>query len=510
MKYTIGIDIGGTNTDAVLVDENSKMIYFTKTLTTDPLDEGFYNAISKLLEIKKVLKKDIKTIIVGTTHALNAILQRKDLYKVGLIRIAGQFFDTLPPLYGVDEVLKKQIFVDAITINGGFECDGKEISKFNETEAKKAIKKLIDKGSEAICVCSVFSPIYNKHEKLIADLIKEEVSKNFPISLSYEVGSIGYIERENSAILNAALKKSLSSGFNDLKKQLIKLNLRSKLYLTENNGSLLDIDKAIEYPILTMSSGPTNSFIGACRLANILDAIVVDIGGTTTDIGVVKNGFVRRSINLSKIDTIDLNFSMPDLLSVAIGGGSYIDLKNKKIGPKSAGKNLFKEAVFANGNKLTMTDLAICFDSTLKIEKKDSFKDKEISKKYLQTALDEIKHLINQMRAKDTNLKIILVGGGAMLFKKIVSDQFIIPECFEVANAYGAALAEVSGNEDNIVSLKQRQKTLNEIIARAKNNAIKKGAVKDSIRISDIQIIPYHYIPNSIARVIVTVAGQRK
>ena len=489
MKYTIGIDIGGTNTDAVLVDENSKMIYFTKTLTTDPLDEGFYNAISKLLEIKKVLKKDIKTIIVGTTHALNAILQRKDLYKVGLIRIAGQFFDTLPPLYGVDEVLKKQIFVDAITINGGFECDGKEISKFNETEAKKAIKKLIDKGSEAICVCSVFSPIYNKHEKLIADLIKEEVSKNFPISLSYEVGSI---ERENSAILNAALKKSLSSGFNDLKKQLIKLNLRSKLYLTENNGSLLDIDKAIEYPILTMSSGPTNSFIGACRLANILDAIVVDIGGTTTDIGVVKNGFVRRSINLSKIDTIDLNFSMPDLLSVAIGGGSYIDLKNKKIGPKSAGKNLFKEAVFANGNKLTMTDLAICFDSTLKIEKK------------------EIKHLINQMRAKDTNLKIILVGGGAMLFKKIVSDQFIIPECFEVANAYGAALAEVSGNEDNIVSLKQRQKTLNEIIARAKNNAIKKGAVKDSIRISDIQIIPYHYIPNSIARLIVTVAGQRK
>lgn len=513
MKYAIGVDIGGTNTDAVLLDNKKKIIAFVKTPTTQPIERGFINALSSLLEKSKISLKNISGVFVGTTHGVNAILEKKNLFKVGLIRIAGQFPEVLPPCFEMPQDLRSSILAGYVTINGGYDCDGKKISLFDKNEAKIAIKDLIGKGAQSIAVISVFSPIYNDLENEIYKLIKETVNKNFPVSLSHKIGKIGFIERENSTILNASLQLSLKLGFNNLAKILNKLNIKAPLYFTQNNGSLVSLKQALEYPILTVSSGPANSFIGAARLAKKQNCVVVDIGGTSTDIGVVKNGYVRRSLNLSRIGGVSLNFSMPDFLSAAIGGGSKISITKHEIiiGPESVGRNLTKEAVCFGGNTLTLTDIALVSNSSIiNSDKRINVSDKK-SQKILDMVLVKIKQLIFQMEGKEKKMPVIVVGGGAVLFKNNFGDKrFMIPKYHDVANAYGAALGEISATEDVIVELRDREKTLRTIKQKAISKARAKGSDPSTIRIVDLQIIPYHYVPNCLARVVATAMGSRK
>lgn len=512
MKYTIGVDIGGTNTDSVLVDENNKIIEFVKSPTTKTIEEGFYNSITSLLKKSKISVDDIKEIYIGTTHVINAILEKKDLFKVGLIRIAGQYPENISPCFEFEELIRDRILIDHVTIDGGNECDGSIISKFQEKQAKNAIKRLIKNGAESIAVISVFSPMYHEMENLVCKLIQEIKGKDFPVSLSHKIGGIGFIERENTTILNASLQKSLKRGFCNLEKKLKELKIKASLFFTQNNGSMLSLEKALEYPILTLSSGATNSFIGASKLANKKNCIVVDIGGTSTDVGIVKDGLVRRSFNLTKIGGISLNFLVPNILSIALGGGSKIVYKKNEIliGPDSVGKNIIKDALCFGGKVLTLTDIALMINPMLinsKINIQSKLKD---AKKILNSAFEKIKRLIFQIEGIEKNLPVILVGGGAILFQTLLKKRYIIPKFYNVANAYGAALAEISNTEDIIVSLNNRKKVLDKIKKRCLKNIIEKGALRKKVRIADIQILPYHYIPNNIARVIVTSLGKKK
>ena len=255
--------------------------------------------------------------------------------------------------------------------------------------------------------------------------------------------------------------------------------------------------------------------MGASKLVKLKDCIVVDIGGTSTDIGLVKNGFIKRSLNLSKIGGVSLNFSMPDVLSVAIGGGSYIlqddNEKNIKIGPCSVGKNLTNQAICFGGEILTLTDVAVVLNPKIIISKNKIEINSKKAEKILFQAFEKIKLLISQIEGRDQDLPIVVVGGGSILFENILpSKRFDIPKYHEIANAYGAALAKVSSVEDTIVSLNNREKILKEIMKKATQKAVDEGADFLDTEIVDVQIIPYHYVPNNMARVVITAAGKRK
>lgn len=512
-KYKIGIDIGGTNTDTVLLNANEEIVAHAKTTTTPDTHTGVKKGLKLLLGSSSVRCDEIAGIFIGTTQIANAIHQCEDMQRVGVIRIAGHYPDSSPSCYMWPDNLKDTL-VGTVTIDGGFECDGSAITHFQHTQVDSALDMLLKKGMESLAVVGVFASINPRQELLVKEIVNEKTGGSIPVTLSHQIGGSGFIERENSTILNAALKKVMVNVFKTLTKSCAELGLICPIWVTQNNGSILDLANSIEFPVLTVSAGPTNSFIGGMKLAKLEDAIVIDIGGTSTDVGIVYKGNPRRCLNNSFIGGISLNFPMPDVHSIALGGGSHvmIEAEGVKIGPQSCGNKTFTQAVSFGGTRLTLTDIAL-FLGHLSIPgaRPNHVKLSHIGcKSVLNEAMRRIYESIGKLGPEATKLPIVMIGGGASLLpKSLLDDRFIIPNYASVANAYGAALAEISATVDTIVSLEERDKVLQQLQAQAIQMAIQKGADYQKVKVVDIDIIPYHYVPNRMARVIIRASGKQ-
>lgn len=484
----IGIDIGGTNTDAVLINEKKQIVSLVKVPTTASIEDGVLQALAKLP------KENVSRICIGTTHAINAILQCKGLYRVGVVRIAGNGQETLPSCLAWPKHLREAIYVDTVTINGGFECDGRTITPFNRNQAAEAARILMEKGAESLAVVGAFSPMHADQEKEAIEILK-----GIPVSASHEIGGIGFIERENSTILDAAVKKIMTTGFENLLAVIKLLGFNCPVFISQNNGSIISLQQALDHPILTLSAGPTNSFAGGGKLSGLNDAIVVDIGGTSTDVGILKGGYPRRCLQNSMVGGVALNFSTPDVLSVALGGGSHI--QGIKIGPESCGKDLLQESMSFGGKKLTLTDIALAMNQIAIDRARAISIENAYCEQIMQIAVEKINHLIERIEPRYQDMPVVLVGGGASLIpQKFLSKRFIMPDYAHVANAYGAALGEVSATVDAIVCLDQRDAVLEEL----RKQVLEKAG--DGSRLVDMQIIPYHYMPGNKARVVMMAA----
>lgn len=506
MKYRIGIDIGGTHTDGVVVDNNNKIVAKAKTLTTQRVDEGFKLLLKQLLD--EVKPDDINDISLGTTHATNAILERKDLYRVGVIRVAGHGPQSIPPCFGWPADLASIVLAGTEFVSGGYECDGSPITPFKHADVVYALEKLAAQGAESLAIVGVFSPQNPQQELEVKTIAAETLGSDFPVSLSHQIGGIGYIERENSTILNACLKSIMKNGFYKLRGAIETLGIQCPLWITQNNGSRMPLQQAADYPVLTISAGPTNSFIGGSKLAGLDNAVVVDIGGTSTDVGVVRSGYPRRRLNKSKIGGISLNFSMPDVLSIALGGGSHVDLSRNTIGPLSCGKDTFHLGKSFGGSQLTLTDIALSAGHISVPGAKPPQISERDYRSVMNKAKVDVQQLVRSIGIEEQRLPVVMIGGGASLFDyRDWEGNVFSPQHANVANAFGAALAEFSATIDLVVPFMDRDKEIAKLEEIAIEKALAQGADKRSVRIVDRQIIPYHYATQPIARVMITASG---
>lgn len=515
--YTIGIDIGGTHTDAVLLDAYGKTIAWAKATTTSPLTDGIKGIIQNILQQAHLSPGYIKTVIMGTTHATNAILEGSQLLKVGLIRVSDARSLSPSPGFGWPKFLLKQVIAGAQAIDGGYECDARGSKRFDLVQAKDAIEKLLDAGVESISVVGSFAPLNGEQERQVGCLVKELAGKDFPVSLSHEIGGIGLIERENATLLNSALKKVIVQGFAQLEQVLQDLKIDASVWLTQNNGSLLSLTEARLFPIKTIGAGPTNSFIGASRLCGVDEAVVVDVGGTSTDIGLIEGGYARSSLQAATIGGIPLHFAMPDMISLAIGGGSLIRnwlTGDIQIGPNSVSRYLKIDSQVFGGSVLTLTDAAVAaghFTVDGGMPAKITL-GKNHANDVIMHACKQVYQSIKLIQGKRKELPVIIVGGGASLLKPLLETfalEGMIPERAGIANAYGAGLAEVSGVIDSVVSLKEREVVLDGLKSQAIQAAIKKGADASSVRIASLSILPFAYTTDALAKVSVTASGPR-
>lgn len=517
MQYKLGIDVGGTNTDGVLLDENMKVIASAKTPTTEDVQSGIEATISKVLEQSMVNKADIKFAMLGTTQCTNAIVTRKGLNKVGVIRIGLPAGAAIAPMYSIPEDLTNTINVGNYQVYGGHEFNGELISPLDEDHIRKIAEELKGK-TNSIAITSIFSPV-NDSQEIRAQEILEEVlgTAEMTYSLSSNIGSIGLLERENATILNASIinvAKRTTEGFQNA---LMSHGIDSEVYFCQNDGTLMSKEYTLKYPILTVACGPTNSLRGASFLTNQNDAIIVDIGGTTTDIGVLQNGFPRESSLSVELGGVQTNFRMPDIYSIGLGGGTIVTVTEDEIqiGPDSVGYKLVEKATVFGGDTLTVTDIAVAKgvldlgDKEKVTHLEDTFVDKAYAK-----IIEMISQGVERMKTSADDVPVVLCGGGSALIKGDIrgASRIFQPESGAVANAIGSAISDISGDLDRIydISPDNRVAMIEAIKDEAIQNAVAAGADPERTTIISFEDVPLAYLPGNATRVKVKAAGALK
>lgn len=512
--YRIGIDVGGTNTDAVILDNEYKVIDKIKSPTTEDVSTGIYNAMRKVLKNSNISASEINFAMLGTTHCTNAIVERKRLNSIAVIRIGVPATLAVKPLIDVPEDIRVNLGKHVFLVKGGHEYDGREIFPLDEEEMyliSHKIKGLVD----SVAITSVFSPVSNDHEKRASEILKEVLGEEVAVSISSEIGSVGLLERENATILNASLAQVAKTTVNGFISALEKESIKAQVFLGQNDGTLMSVDYALKHPILTIACGPTNSLRGASYLAKRSDCLVVDVGGTTTDIGVLIGSFPRESSLAVEIGGVRTNFRMPDLVSVGIGGGTVIRIENNSsytIGPESVGYQLTEKALVFGGNTLTATDIAVALgiaevgDPSLV-----SHLDKQLMQKIYTAIVNDVEVAIDRIKTSAAPVLVILVGGGSILLpdKLKGASEVIRPDNFGVANAIGAAISQISGQVERIFLLDElgREKTIEYAKKLAIEKAIKAGADPGKCEIVDLEDVPLAYIPGNATRIKVKAAG---
>jgi N-methylhydantoinase A/oxoprolinase/acetone carboxylase beta subunit len=508
MNLRVGIDVGGTNTDAVVLD-GRRLIAAAKRPTTADVTEGIVAALSAVIAEAAVPRAAITRVMIGTTHFTNAVVQRRDLRRTAVIRLGAPATELLPPFIDWPGEVTAAVSGRGMIVPGGFEFDGREISPFDAAHIRDAAAALGASGVEAVAISSVFSPVSDAHERRVAAMLAE-VLPGVAVVCSADIGRIGLLERENAAALNAALTGLAAQTTDAFIAALAAMGLDAELFLTQNDGTLMRMGTARRFPVRTFASGPTNSMRGAAYLSAVHDAIVLDIGGTTTDAGALEHGFPREAGAAVTVGGVRTNFRMPDLVSIGLGGGSIVSEHGASVGPQSVGREIHTQARLFGGAVTTATDVAVALGRGSLGEAPAL--DGDLARRAGATIDAMLADLVDRVKVTADDMPVILVGGGALLVGAagIAGVTTVLrPEHGGVANAIGAALAQVSGEIDRVVSLADtdRRAAIAAATDQARRRATDAGAAPDRLTTVEVDEVPLAYLPGNAVRLHVKVVG---
>lgn len=508
----IGVDVGGTNTDAAALDGGT-VLATTKQSTTGDVTGGIIKAVRQVMSDGEVEASDVAAVMIGTTHFLNAVVERRHLQKVGVLRLCGRATRSLPPMIDWPKDLRAVVEGGVAMVDGGYEFDGRPIAELNADEIRETCRGWADQGLSAVAISSVFAPVKDDMEERAAGIVRE-VMPAADISLGHRIGQTGLLPRENATILNAAMMALGRRTIDAFQQAFRDLGLTCPLYLTQNDGTLMAADYARRFPIFTIASGPTNSMRGASFLTGLSDAAVIDIGGTTTDIGMLVGGFPRSRGEGAEIAGVKTNFRVPDVFSFGLGGGSVVRREGAEftMGPDSVGYRLTEQAQVFGGKVLTATDVAVAAGlASLGQPDRVSGLETDFVARALARMKTGIETAVDRMKPGPQPIPAILVGGGSILVEGGLEgcSEVLRPDHFGSANAIGAAIAQISGEVDLVISMtgRSRDEALAEAIRTATARAVEAGADAQNIDIADITETPLAYLPGNAVRIAAKVVG---
>ncbi|BFZ58753.1 hypothetical protein PYCC9005_005818 [Savitreella phatthalungensis] len=534
MSLRIGVDVGGTNTDAVLLDaaqkdSNSRGVLASyKHATTADVTDGIERAIRSVIASSAINPAQISAITIGTTHFINAVLERdrSRLRPVAVIRLSAHFTRSTPPFSNFPAALRDIMCGYYTYCKGGCNIDGSQIAPIDENEIRERAREIRARGLRTVVVTGVYSPIDEtfKQEERCAAILRDEIP-GVNVVCSRDIVNVGLLERENASILNASILEFARATIASFRRVLTRLQLGGcALLLTQNDGTIVSASDAARTPIKTFSSGATNSMRGAAYLAGISPeqqrggTIVVDIGGTTSDAGMLlPSGFPRQAAAYVDVAGVRLNFSMPDLHSIPLGGGSivrHLSDGTVTVGPDSVGYKLTSEALIFGGKTLTTSDVTVR-GSCGKVDMGDASLVQSLPEVLVQDAQERITSMladvVDQMKVSPEDVPVMLVGGGSVIAPTHIpgASAVVRPPFHDVANAVGAAIAKISGTIDVIENVNGR--SVDAVVATAKERAIERciaaGADPQTVTLADVTTIPIQYVTNQL-RVIVKCVGE--
>lgn len=365
----IGIDIGGTFTDLILQDEKNVYICKVPSIPGDPAKA----AVIGLREITRKANTNVARIDLvahGTTISTNAVIERKGA-KTALITTKG-FKDIIeigrlarPPeaIYNI-QYEKPEALVPRylrFQVDERVNYQGKIIRKLEEDDLKSIIQKTKEEKVNSIAVCLLFSYLCPDHERRIKDLIKRTLPDLYVVLSSDILPEFREYERTSATVINAYLGPLISAYLERMKDDLQKDNLAQKFYIMQSNGGLTTPEVCLKKPSTTILSGPAAGVVGAAYLAELAgfdNIISIDMGGTSFDVSVVRNGQPIVSTAKKILDS-PLVIPMIDIQTIGAGGGSiaWIDLGGVlRVGPQSAGADPGPACYGLGGEEPTVTD----------------------------------------------------------------------------------------------------------------------------------------------------------
>ncbi len=379
--YLVGVDIGGTFTDCVVLDRKGGITATKAASTPGNFAAGMLDAL-RVAADRLGLPFDafcerISVLTHGTTVGTNALIQRKGA-KVGLITTKGHE-DAIHIMRGSRGVNSRDIakvvhfpesqkpdpIVPKRYIQGVSErvdCFGEVVVPLNEVEAERAIRTLVADGCEAIAICFLWSFRYPGHEQRVREMVRA-IAPGVFVSCSIDIApKWGEYERTTATVLNAYIGPVMSRYLSNLDRELKAHGYRQPLQITQCGGGSISVDRAMESPLLTLDSGPVSGVTGSVffgKLMGVPDIITTDMGGTSFDVGIIANGQPEYSF-ISNVIQYEYFLPKVDIQAIGSGGGSLARVdtfgRTLRVGPESAGADP-GPACYGKGNATpTVTD----------------------------------------------------------------------------------------------------------------------------------------------------------
>ncbi|WP_380779834.1 hydantoinase/oxoprolinase family protein [Sphingomonas sp. R86520] len=372
MAYRLGVDVGGTFTDLLLLDQESGGFWRHKTPST-PHDSsvGILTGVEAICGQAGIKPAEIEFFLHGTTVATNAVLEGKGA-RVGLVTSEGyrqimQIARSFVPggLAGWIVWPKPEPLAaleDTVEIAGRMDAQGNEVRPIDDADIRAALEALKAQGIEALTVSLINAYLNGAHELRVAELAAE-ILPDVPLSLSHVVlPEMQEYERTLTTVANAAVRPIMRNYVRNLRTKLRDSGMAGSLSLLRSDGGLMSSEKAEEHPVSLLMSGPAGGVTGALwvgKNAGIRNILTLDVGGTSTDVALIENLEARR-VRTTEVGHLAVRASALDVKTVGAGGGSiaYVpELTNAlRVGPRSAGAVPGPVAYGKGGVEPTVTD----------------------------------------------------------------------------------------------------------------------------------------------------------
>lgn len=372
MEYRLGVDVGGTFTDLLLIEEDTGRTYRSKVPSTpsDP-SQAVLNGTKRICDMAQISASDLSFFMHGTTVATNAVLERK-YARVGLIVTDGyrqilQVARSLVPgglaswiIWQKPEPLAP--LECTIEVPERLDTDGNVVLDLDEDNLRQQLETLKREKVEAVTVCLINSFANNIHEKRVAEIVRQEMP-DIPVSLSSDIlPEKQEYERALTTVANSAVRPTVARYVQNLRNELRKQDMTGQINLLRSDGGLMSSEKSEELPVALLMSGPAGGVSGAlwmARHAGYDNLLTLDMGGTSTDVSLIENGTPRLTRD-TEVGDLTVRTSSLDIKTVGAGGGSIAHVPELtgalRVGPESAGAVPGPACYGKGGDRPTVTD----------------------------------------------------------------------------------------------------------------------------------------------------------
>jgi N-methylhydantoinase A/oxoprolinase/acetone carboxylase beta subunit len=444
-EVRLAVAAGGATTEAVAMDVRDRLLAQTEAESTYDLAAGVAAAIRRLLDGGDVDPTRVTRVIVGAGRALSRVVDDRAVGRVAVIRIGDPLTHAVPPLAAWPDALRAAVSAGVAVVGGGAEYDGRSVVPLDGEAIARFLAGLGD-DVDGIAIAGVFSPVAPDHELAAAELVRRELGHGMHLSLSHELGTLGLIERENAAVLNAALAGAAHLVATDLRAVLRDARIDAEPFLSQNDGALMALDFAVRFPVLMLGSEPASAMRGAAHLTGLDEAVVVHAAGGMIEVGAVVGGFPREAPSAADVGGVRMGFRMPDV---------------RRLGPDAGGEALARAVDRARADLRAPPVVAVGRDGGIVPDH--------------------------------------LPGVGRVLR----------PDGGDVAAAIGAAIARVTGDADRICADRpdKRREALEAARDAAIARAVHAGADPAAVQVVEVDEAPLTYDVEPAVRIRVKVAG---